>query len=69
MQDPKYTRKRNATLPRTSHHKRDYMRHRAQIEGKNLIDYIEDKAAPERAVKAFLKAKEQSHAKDNNSQA
>lgn len=51
-------RKRNATLPRTYEAKREYMHYKASIEGKSLIHYIEDKAAPQRAVNAFMKAKD-----------
>jgi hypothetical protein len=50
-------RKRNATLPRTTHDKREYMRHQANESGKTLIEYVEDKAAPQRKVNAFVKAR------------
>lgn len=59
-------RKRNATLPRTSHDKREYMHYKATQQGKTLIDYIEDTSAPPRAVKAFVKARNQQHDEDSN---
>lgn len=59
-------RKRNATLPRTTNDKREYMRYKATQSGKTLIGYIEDKAAPTRAVNAFKKARNQMYEDNTN---
>lgn len=67
MPNSEYTRKRNASLPRTTHDKREYMRHQAKAEGKSLIEYVEDKAAPQRRVSAFIKARNMQHDEDSNS--